>query len=65
MDNRVRATITTGTDAARMTSLDRLEELLEDLERYRPEPEGIVVELHPSALDELPPGWEAESVEED
>lgn len=58
--DRVRVAITT--DSGGITSVDRLAQLLEALDRYGPEPEGIVVEIHPAALDELPPAWTVEEL---
>lgn len=59
---RARVAITTVADdhRARVTSTERLEQLLEALERWGPEPEGIVVSVDRDALDELPPAWKVE-----
>lgn len=65
MTDRVRVAITPASSVdgpARVTSLDALQELLEDLWEYGPEPEGVVVEINPAALDELPEGWTVEEI---
>lgn len=65
MSERVRIAITTDSAVdgpARVTTLDALQELLDDLWEYGPEPEGVVVEINAAALDELPEGWTLESV---
>lgn len=65
MTDRVRVAITPASSVdgpARVTSLDALQELLEDLWEYGPEPEGGVVDINPGALDELPEGWTVEEI---
>lgn len=64
--NRARVAITTVPDDrhARVTSTERLERLLEAIELWGPEPEGIVVDVDRDALDELPPAWEVEHLTE-
>lgn len=57
---RVRVAIATDPDVsgpARVTSLADLGELLEDLWKFGPEPEGVVVEIDAAALDELADRW--------
>lgn len=64
MTDRVRVAITPASSVdgpARVTSLDALQELLEDLWEYGPEPEGVV-EINPAVLDELPEGWTVEEM---
>lgn len=69
MSDRRRVAITTDPSVdgpARVTSLDALQELLdEDLWEYGPEPEGVVVEIGAGALDNLPDGWTVEAVGEE
>lgn len=63
---RARVAITTVPDDrhARVTTTERLERLLESIELWGPEPEGIVVDVDRAALDELPPAWETECLTE-
>lgn len=67
MSNRRRVAITTepAVDGpARVTSIEDLRELLDRLERWGPEAEGVVVEVDEDALDELPGGWEVEEIKD-
>lgn len=62
--NRVRVAITTGEDSSTVTSTERLAALVESMEGYGPEPEGIVLGVHEAALEELPPAWTWERLPE-
>lgn len=54
---RVRGAILTDRGRAWVTSVDSLAEILQELEFFGPDPEGVVVEMDQSAIEELPPGW--------
>lgn len=65
MSDRRRVAITTDHSVggpARVTTIDVLQDLLDALRDYGPEPEGAVVEIDAAALDELPYGWKVEAV---
>lgn len=66
MSSRRRVALTTKQSReqgwGRVTSVGQLALLLGELERYGPEPEGIVVEVDEAALSELPDRWRWEPV---
>lgn len=62
---RVAITTVPGPRTARVTTVDRLAELLDALERFGPEPEGIVVDVDAAALEAFPPAWTWEPVNDD
>lgn len=68
MSGRRRVAITTEHSVdgpARETSIEDLQDLLDGLGEFGPEPEGVVVEIDEEAIDELPDGWEIEEIEDD
>lgn len=70
MGDRVRAQIAVHADAwraegplrkrSRLVDVEDLEALVDELERYGPEPVGFVIEVDQAGLEQLPVDWHVE-----